>query len=93
MAKSIDSGFAASPSLTRRKISAHARIAHRIYPPPAYPESVSPIGRFDCVDACSRNNLWFWAEKWGVTEIQLKIAVSRVGIFPDAVIREVSGRR
>jgi len=48
---------------------------------------------FKTVDLGDGDNAIYWAGRWRVTSIQLKIAVSRVGTDPRSVLQEILGNR
>jgi hypothetical protein len=60
------------------------RIPHR--PPPA-------STHFESVEAANSANVYFWAHRWGVTVLQIKIAAGRVGARPEDVFEEIAGKR
>ena len=48
---------------------------------------------FKSVDLSDQENKVYWLRLWNVTDIQLKIAVSRVGTAPLSVKQEIFGGR
>ncbi|HVW74227.1 MAG TPA: hypothetical protein VHC39_11355 [Rhizomicrobium sp.] len=46
---------------------------------------------FETVEAADSNNICFWAQKWGVTLMQIKIAAGRAGTRPEDVFAEIAG--
>jgi hypothetical protein len=46
---------------------------------------------FESVDLSNAENASYWRRTWNVTEIQLRIAVLRVGSLPARVLRELLG--
>jgi hypothetical protein len=47
---------------------------------------------FESIEAANSANVMFWADKWGVTVIQIKIAARRVGTRPEEVFAEIAGK-
>jgi hypothetical protein len=53
--------------------------------------SAPPQDSFKLVDLSDQKNKHYWVKRWNVTDIQLKIAVSRVGTEPFSVKQELFG--
>ena len=55
--------------------------------------ATSSEGGFESVELSDQENRIYWLKRWNVTNIQLKIAVSRAGTDPLSVKQEIFGSR
>jgi hypothetical protein len=59
---------------------------------PAHQRPQAVATHVESIEATNSANVMFWAHKWGVTVIQIKIAARRVGTRPEEVFAEIVGK-